>query len=1030
MAFFLSLSLIVVASTARRAATQSPALELIESDDARVQREGNWTTQPSPAASGGSYLYSASDALTLHFAGTRIEVGYVAHPALGTLAIEIDDTLVRTVITTSQQTEFDMRAVVDYLEPETHTLRVYAVAGAIAIDAFYAMPVVSEAVSLLSPPAALTVPTSPIVYLCSTGLCTMKADGSQRTVIVGGGLYAYPTWSPDGSYILYALGNVLGLLARDANGDWQPYQGGIWPYTLTALSFVETPAWSPLVGSNQIAFSAIDGSGQRGIHCLDFEADIVTSAAPQFCGSASLLVPNASPTIVDRHPTWSPDETWVAFESNRHDPASADKAIYKYHLGDAGPVLVIAPDIEYESYEDPDWSPDLPNGQRLAYAYYPGNTNGGGFGNSEDIAGIYTMALDGSDARQVILQTLERRLEPAWSPDGAYLVYEQRLWDCAEGYCDPEVGWMFTGMGVVTTSSGTVVGGDFGWQPDWSPVLCPEGGYPIWLAAQGTDPGAPEWTNSVEYIGRIADSIGGLYVYEAPVINAPFLTNALGEPDYLPWGSGHCVHARLAHEITYNISGGSQTYREVWYRISETASPGEWILAGVQVTPVGVSGIGGVTHIYINDWDVSQDPMERDPVDIAAENNPNFANPPATIPFVYNRGGAGEYARDKSVSNFADSLNCHVNNPPINGSDNCPLGLNRVALDDTLFKHYAEITGIQGATGSAAFMSQSIWHGGLPMILATAGGSCGQDSSDLETSGWRYCPGVQPTLPAQNSSRKWRHHEALIEHIIHLNEQAATPGAYIIPILSTTNTDVVRQYRKDSIGTWNDFIYVYGEPKPPDPRLTLTWEDFIERSNLYLVKEGDYMFDRFIDQHADFITNDPNSDYDVDGVLNSVDNCPRTENPDQADADQDGIGDACDISTHGFLVAGWGPVMPCADVEVTGNDNLNPEYDPAGGFVAPYVADFGLGGNLTTGFRWRQYPGPRPFYCVISAKLPKHPTDPNSPIDAVIWNNPWYGGRENEVWEFYRLPDTFSLGGNGKPFAVDRISAPNFELWQ
>lgn len=35
-------------------------------------------------------------------------------------------------------------------------------------------------------------------------------------------------------------------------------------------------------------------------------------------------------------------------------------------------------------------------------------------------------------------------------------------------------------------------------------------------------------------------------------------------------------------------------------------------------------------------------------------------------------------------------------------------------------------------------------------------------------------------------------------------------------------------------------------------------------------------------------------DFDFDGVANDVDNCPTDPNPDQADADDDGIGDACD----------------------------------------------------------------------------------------------------------------------------------------
>ncbi|MBN2560854.1 MAG: thrombospondin type 3 repeat-containing protein [Phycisphaerae bacterium] len=38
----------------------------------------------------------------------------------------------------------------------------------------------------------------------------------------------------------------------------------------------------------------------------------------------------------------------------------------------------------------------------------------------------------------------------------------------------------------------------------------------------------------------------------------------------------------------------------------------------------------------------------------------------------------------------------------------------------------------------------------------------------------------------------------------------------------------------------------------------------------------------------------PDTDLDGDGVFDCLDNCPLTANPDQADADQDGIGDACE----------------------------------------------------------------------------------------------------------------------------------------
>jgi hypothetical protein len=46
-------------------------------------------------------------------------------------------------------------------------------------------------------------------------------------------------------------------------------------------------------------------------------------------------------------------------------------------------------------------------------------------------------------------------------------------------------------------------------------------------------------------------------------------------------------------------------------------------------------------------------------------------------------------------------------------------------------------------------------------------------------------------------------------------------------------------------------------------------------------------------------------DGDGDGVCNAVDNCPNTKNPDQADADEDGRGDACPpVNCDGAPVTG------------------------------------------------------------------------------------------------------------------------------
>lgn len=123
-----------------KSARQSSEGRLVESDDGVVEQAGSWTTQTAKSASSGSYLYSSGspdDVLTLTFVGSRVEVIYTTGTNLGTLAVDVDHTVLRTIITADQATKYQERTVVDYLDDGLHTLRVYAQeGGVIGIDAF------------------------------------------------------------------------------------------------------------------------------------------------------------------------------------------------------------------------------------------------------------------------------------------------------------------------------------------------------------------------------------------------------------------------------------------------------------------------------------------------------------------------------------------------------------------------------------------------------------------------------------------------------------------------------------------------------------------------------------------------------------------------------------------------------------------------------------------------------------------------------------------------------------------------------
>ncbi len=124
----------------------------------RRAEAGPRTTRP--LASGGRYLYSSGsvdDTLTLNFAGSRIDVIFVQHPALGSFAVVIDGNPVQTVNSTATDATFGARISLS-LSAGSHTLRIVPVSGVIAIDAF-AVEAVAEPIV---PPTEEPVVTEPL----------------------------------------------------------------------------------------------------------------------------------------------------------------------------------------------------------------------------------------------------------------------------------------------------------------------------------------------------------------------------------------------------------------------------------------------------------------------------------------------------------------------------------------------------------------------------------------------------------------------------------------------------------------------------------------------------------------------------------------------------------------------------------------------------------------------------------------------------------------------------------------------------
>jgi hypothetical protein len=205
-------------------------------------------------------------------------------------------------------------------------------------------------------------------------------------------------------------------------------------------------------GSNQIHLTngrapALSPDGQR----VAFES--TRDGNPEIYamnvdGSALLRLTNDP--AVDASPTWSPDGRRIAFSSNRASASS----IYTMNADGSDVVrLTFTPNPDY----DPAWSPD---GSRIAYAA----TRDGNFE-------IYVMSVDGTgqtrvtrdgdvvnpDGRDPVqITSLGTDNQPAWSPDGRYVVFRR---GGAPGDLHL-IGADGSGMRLLATRA---------WEPSWSP---------------------------------------------------------------------------------------------------------------------------------------------------------------------------------------------------------------------------------------------------------------------------------------------------------------------------------------------------------------------------------------------------------------------------------------------------------------------------------------------------------------------------------------------------------------------------------
>jgi Tol biopolymer transport system component len=215
----------------------------------------------------------------------------------------------------------------------------------------------------------------------------INADGSGRRQLTTGGT-ALPAWSPDGTRIAFVNGEVY-TVNPDGTG-------------LTRISRTEVssdPAWSP--DGRQIVFVGL-ADGHREI----FKVNADGTGQTRLTTTAH----SGGFNLDYRGPTFSPDGTKIAFESNRETHCQRVECGRIYAMNADGSELKLLTNDTGGSYA-PEWSPD---GTRIAF-----------FSHRDGNYELYRINADGTGETRLTNNDVGD-VNHVWSPDGTKIVVERQ----------------------------------------------------------------------------------------------------------------------------------------------------------------------------------------------------------------------------------------------------------------------------------------------------------------------------------------------------------------------------------------------------------------------------------------------------------------------------------------------------------------------------------------------------------------------------------------------------------------------------